>query len=290
LFLRFMGELPKPIYDTQIAAAFLNWGFSMGLQRLLAHTLEVEVEKHETTSNWLQRPLTASQEKYAALDVAYLPAVYHMQQEQLKATNKLDWVLGEGEVMLNATPDSDPEGKAYYRRFTQMWGLPPARMAGLRDLTAWRERTCRAQDVPRNRILRNQALLEIVSNRPRTLGDLSKISEINHRAVRLHGETILEILANAPASAEANPPLPIPRPLPYEWNTKTRKLKSIVKAKARELDIAPEVLLRRKEIEAIMRTGVETGEFSLPSGLTPWRETEIGQPLLQALQQMSNEE
>ena len=79
LFRHSYGVIPAPLFDTQIGAAFVGWGFSMGLQRLVAHALDVELGKGETTSDWLQRPLTPEQEHYAALDVAYLPVLALMQ-------------------------------------------------------------------------------------------------------------------------------------------------------------------------------------------------------------------
>eukprot|EP01155_Anaeramoeba_flamelloides_P048825 Anaeramoba_flamelloidesc41233_g2_i3.p3 GENE.c41233_g2_i3~~c41233_g2_i3.p3 ORF type:complete len:204 (-),score=48.86 c41233_g2_i3:35-646(-) len=84
LFRHSYGVLPSPLYDTQIGAAFVGWGFSMGLQRMVSEVLEVELGKGETTSDWLQRPLTPEQEHYAALDVAYLPALALLQREQQK--------------------------------------------------------------------------------------------------------------------------------------------------------------------------------------------------------------
>ena len=96
LFRHSYGVLPQPLYDTQVGAAFAGWGFSMGLQRLVAYALEVELGKGETTSDWLQRPLTAEQEHYAALDVAYLPVLALMQHEQLEARGASE--LGNGRV------------------------------------------------------------------------------------------------------------------------------------------------------------------------------------------------
>ncbi len=286
LFLNSLGVLPTPVFDTQVAAAFLDWGFSMGLQRLLQHALDVELEKHETTSNWLQRPLTESQERYAALDVAYLPAICLEQKAELEAKGMLEWLQQESELMLQQAVDEDPEGHEYYKRFTQMWTLPEHKIAALRDLTAWREQTCRERDVPRNRILRNQALLEIVNQWPRNVSELSRVDDIKRKIIRVDGQQILQFLQNARQSAEQNVPEPILRPLPFFWNKHLKRLKSIIRTRAAELGIAPEILLRKKELDALIRSGLDTGNYQIPEQVSAWRRDAVGDLLLAELKEI----
>ncbi len=286
LFQNSLGVLPEPVFDTQVAAAFLNWGFSMGLQRMLQEILGVEVQKHETTSNWLRRPLSESQERYAALDVAYLPAICQKQKDALEARGMLEWLQQESEAMLRQAIDEDPEGAEYYKRFTQMWTLPAHKIAALRDLTAWREQTCRDRDVPRNRILRNQALLEIVNQWPQSVYDLSRVDDIKRAIIRNDGKQILSFLQNAQHSAEQSPPEPILRPLPFFWNKPLKKLKAIVRECAAELDVAPEIMLRKKELDALIRSGLDDANFSMPESISPWRRDAVGEKLLAALKEI----
>ncbi|KXJ56027.1 ribonuclease D [Neptuniibacter pectenicola] len=284
LFLKVMGVLPTPVFDTQIGGALLNWGFSMGLQRMLEQKLGVQMEKHETTSDWLKRPLTKSQEHYAALDVAYLPAIYEMQKQALSERGTYYWAEQENQTMLDNALIDDVEGYDYYRRFTQMWRCPTHKLAALRDLTAWREQVARDRDVPRNRILKNQVLLQIVEAWPRNLGDLSRLHEIRKHILRSDGETILGFLRAGADSAQANPPEPIPKPLHYFWNKHLKKLKAIARRAAEENDLAPEILLRRKELEALVRSGVDEGEYKLPPQMSDWRQQLIGAALLDELE------
>jgi len=286
LFQNSLGVLPEPVFDTQVAAAILNWGFSMGLQRMLQSVLGVEVGKHETTSDWLRRPLSASQEHYAALDVAYLPAICQKQKDALEARGMLEWLQQESDAMLKQAIDEDPEGAEYYKRFTQMWTLPPHKIAALRDLTAWREQTCRSRDVPRNRILRNQALLEIVNQWPKNSFELSRVDEIKRAIIRNDGAQILSFLKNAQKSAEENPPEPILRPLPYFWNKPLKKLKAIVRECAADLDVAPEIMLRKKELDALIRSGLDDQNYQMPEAVSPWRAEAVGEKLLAALKEI----
>ncbi|MDI3324483.1 ribonuclease D [Pontibacterium granulatum] len=289
LFQNSLGVLPEPVFDTQIAAAILNWGFSMGLQRMLQTVLGVEVGKHETTSDWLRRPLTASQEHYAALDVAYLPAICQKQKDALEARGMLEWLQQESDAMLKQAVDEDPDGAEYYKRFTQMWTLQPHKIAALRDLTAWREQTCRSRDVPRNRILRNQALLEIVNQWPKNNFELSRVDEIKRAIIRNDGAQILSFLKNAQKSAEENPPEPILRPLPYFWNKPLKKLKAIVRECAADLDVAPEIMLRKKELDALIRSGLDDNNYQMPEAVSPWRARAVGEKLLAALKEIGKQ-
>ncbi|MDO6593642.1 ribonuclease D [Neptuniibacter sp. 1_MG-2023] len=284
LFLKVLGVLPQPVFDTQIGAALLNWGFSMGLQRMLEQKLDVQMEKHETTSDWLKRPLTSSQIHYAALDVAYLPEIYAMQKQEFVQRDTYSWAEQENQKMLDNALIDDVEGYDYYLRFTQMWRCPVHKLAALRDLTAWREQVARDRDVPRNRILKNQALLQIIEAWPRNMGDLSRLDEIRKHILRSDGETILGFIRSGSNSAEANPPKPIPRPLHYFWNKHLKKLKAIARKAAEANDVAPEILLRRKELELLIRSGVDEGEYRLPSQMSEWRQKLIGPALLDELE------
>lgn len=286
LFNKMLGVVPEPLFDTQIGASLINWGFSMGLQRMLEQKLNVQMEKHETTSDWLQRPLTESQERYAALDVAYLPEIYAIQKEALVRKGNLSWAEQENSLLLKEAIVDDVEGLSYYQRFTQMWRIPDHKLAALRDLTAWREQQARKRDVPRNRILRNQALLQIIERWPRSIGELAQLDEVKKKILRTDGEAILSFLHNANISAEAVPPEPIHKPLHFFWNKHLKRLKSIARRKAEENEIAPEILLKRKELDALVRSGMDNGEYYLPESMSPWRQELLGHLLLDALEEI----
>lgn len=287
LFVHSLGVLPAPVFDTQLAAAFIGWGFTMGLQRLVEHALGVELKKGETTSDWLGRPLSPQQEEYAALDVAYLQDICQMQTEQLNALGRLSWLKEEAVIVSAVAIDSDPQGETYYQRFSQMYGMPEYKTAALRDLTKWREQTCRTRDVPRNRILRNQHLLEIINRWPKNKTELGRVPELRARVIKEDGDTILAILAQARDSAQQRPVDPIQKPLPVIWNKRLKKLKARARTEAERLGMAPEVLLRKKDLDALVRSRDESsdGQYHLPEGLLGWRKSVIGEPLLALLQQ-----
>ncbi len=285
LFRHSYGVLPSPLYDTQIGAAFVGWGFSMGLQRMVSEVLNVELGKGETTSDWLQRPLTPEQEHYAALDVAYLPALALLQRGQLTEQGRLLWAEEECAALGNAIAVQDEQDPcAYFQRFSQAWHFDARHRAALRDLAAWRERTCRARDVSRNRLLRNQALLEIAEKLPTTENQLDRIIQ-RGRVVREFGAEILQVIAQAGESARENPPAEIDRPLHYVWNKRLKQLRAIGRQAAEQHGLMPEVLLRKRDLDALIRSHDEFGHYRLPPSLSGWRKPLVGDALLARIEQ-----
>jgi len=285
LFRHSYGVLPQPLYDTQVGAAFVGWGFSMGLQRMVAYALDIELGKGETTSDWLQRPLTAEQEHYAALDVAYLPVLALMQREQLEARGRLAWVMEECESIgasVMVADEADPQ--AYFQRFSQVWHLDDVRRALLRDLSAWREQTCRERDVSRNRLLRNEMLLEIAERMPQNEQHLDAIIK-RGRIMREYGQMIMALIAAAPESARSNPPAEIDRPLHYVWNKRLKQLRAIGRQAADAHDLLPEILLRKRDLDALIRSRDAEGHYHLPPSLSGWRKPLVGDALLNRIEQ-----
>ncbi|MGB1238424.1 MAG: ribonuclease D [Pseudomonadales bacterium] len=284
VFSRLLGVLPRPMYDTQVAAAFIGWGFSMGLQRMLDTVLDVQIGKAETNSNWLQRPLSKKQEHYAALDVAYLAEIYRRQRAQLESLGRLAWFEEDSLRVIEHYVATDYDDGLYYLRFSQMSHLSGKKLWALKTLTNWRERESRERDVPRNKVLRNQSLLSIINRWPSSTGQLSACEEVRGKTLRQDGEVILSVLKSAPQQCELEPGiLAIEKPLDPVWNKRLKKLKQIARQCAERLEMAPEILLRKKDLEALVRNFESGTEPLLPEGLQGWREALFGEQLLAQL-------
>ena len=131
------GTTPRRIFDTQLAAAFAGRRFSLGYRELVATLLDITLDKGETRSNWLRRPLSPSQLHYAALDVLYLLPLYRHLSSALDRLRRTSWLEDEIEHQRRArAADSRPE--ASYLRIRGRGALSPARHAVLRQLSAWR--------------------------------------------------------------------------------------------------------------------------------------------------------
>ena len=156
VLLRLTGSLPAPLFDTQLAAGYLNLGFSMGYSRLVQALLDIELPKGETRSDWLQRPLSELQVRYAAEDVLHLVEVYRALMARL-APQKVEWVLEDGaELVANLSREVAPEDA--WREAKLAWKLSRQQQAVLRALCAWREREARAQPAAQPRAARAFAM------------------------------------------------------------------------------------------------------------------------------------
>ncbi|WP_407296651.1 ribonuclease D [Stutzerimonas zhaodongensis] len=282
---RLTGSLPMPLFDTQLAAGYLNIGFSMGYSRLVQSVLNIELPKGETRSDWLQRPLSEMQVRYAAEDAQHLAELYEALVPKL-SDEKRAWVIEDGaELVANLQRETDPDEA--YREVKQAWRLKPRQLAVLRTLTAWRERQARARNQPRNRVLREHSLWPMARTQPTDLAGLARIDDMHPRTVRQDGETLIELIRTAAATPEQDWPEPLPEPLPLEASTQLKKLRSVGQKQAQIMDIAPELMLRKKVLEALLRSGYPDGPYELPDTLRGWRRERMGQALLDVLEEKS---
>jgi ribonuclease D len=282
LFAHCYDATPSPLFDTQTACAFLGQGLSIGYQRLLGTLFELEVDKQETRSDWLQRPLTDSQRRYAAADVVYLEAVYQRLATRLEAEAKLDWLLLECQQAADAALEA-PDMDSYYLRFKQAWKLKPQQLSVLQVLSSWREREARARNMPRNFVIHNNTLQSIAETLPKTMGALSGVEQIRGRALSADGAQLLALVQQGLERARSDAIEALPLPLPRSCNALLKRLKEQVQQCADRLQIAPELLARRKDLEALVRTQLEQGGAILPHGLQGWREAVIGRTLVAEL-------
>lgn len=285
VLLRLTGSLPQPLFDTQLAAGYLNIGFSMGYSRLVQAVLGIELPKGETRSDWLQRPLSEMQVRYAAEDAQHLAELYEALLPKL-SDDKRAWVLEDGaELVANLQRESDPEEA--YREVKQAWRLKSQQLAVLKVLTAWRERQARARNQPRNRVLREASLWPLARTQPRDLVTLARIDEMHPRTVRQDGEALLAMIREAAATPEQDWPAALPEPLPLEVSGVLKKLRAVGQREAKALDIAPELMLRKKTLEALLKSGYPDGPYQLPDSLRGWRRERMGQALLDVLEKRS---
>ena len=278
---RLTGSLPIPLFDTQLAAGYLNIGFSMGYSRLVQSVLNIELPKGETRSDWLQRPLSDMQVRYAAEDAQHLAELYEALLPKL-SDEKRAWVLEDGaELVASLQRETDPDEA--YREVKQAWRLKPKQLAVLRVLAAWRERQARVRNQPRNRVLREHSLWPLARTQPNDLVSLARIDDMHPRTVRQDGETLLELIRSAAATPEQDWPEPLPEPLPLEASGLLKKLRAVGQREAEALEISSELMLRKKVLEALLKTGYPDGPYELPDSLRGWRRERMGQALLDVL-------
>lgn len=278
VFQRLCGQLPNPIFDTQIAAALLGQGFSIGYARLVEQQLGVQLPKDETRSDWLARPLSASQQHYAALDVDFLLPLAIKQKQQLIQLNRLQWLTEDcQQLRLNYADNQNPDTS--HSRLKNAWKFSRREQALLQALSSWRETQAQHLNLPRNHLLKEESLYALAEYKPKHLSQLHKTQGLSERFIKKQGQTLLNLIAEILQLPEDQLPPAQPRPLTPVQNQQVKRMREWVEAKALELHLAPEILARKKDYEYLAR---------LPSNLPPpavlngWRRDIIGAPLLQA--------
>ncbi|MBX8489971.1 ribonuclease D [Pseudomonas cichorii] len=281
VLLRLTGSLPVPLFDTQLAAAYLNIGFSMGYSRLVQEVLNIDLPKGETRSDWLQRPLSETQISYAAEDAVHLAELFGLLRPRL-SDEKYLWVLEDGaELVANLRRETDPY--EIYRDAKLAWKLSRAQLAVLRELCAWREIQARSRNLPRNRIVREHSLWPLAKTQPDNLSALARIEDMHPRTVRQDGEYLLDLIRTSGNLPPDQWPPALPEPLPIEASGILKGLRAIGQQYAEQLNIAPEVVLRKKTLEALLKSGYPDGPYTLPDSLRGWRRELMGQALLDSL-------
>ncbi len=285
VFERLFSILPKPVFDTQIAAAMDGYGFSLGYQRLTEVILNIHVPKGETRSNWLQRPLSDSQIHYAAVDVAYLHELYECLHKSLQQKGRLEW-LQEECIELIDSYFTNRDIDNYYVKVKSAWKLNSRELATLQQLIAWRENLAREKDKPRGRILKDRSCFEISRLQPATIDALARIEDVSFKIAKQYGEKIFSIYEKVAMLTEDELPQRLPPPLSPQLRTMMKLLKACTRKQANELSVAEEMLVKKRDYEALVRSGLK-GEYRLPGSLLGWRQPIIGDALL-AIAKQSN--
>lgn len=184
-----------PLLDTQLAAELLGWGASMGYARLVEKMLQVQLDKSESRTDWLARPLAQTQLEYAANDVIYLLQLAPALLAALSAEQH-QLLLNEGGSMQERRQRVYPE-LLRYLELKNSWQFGPRELAILRRLCAWRSAYAGEKDLALSLVLKDAALYEIARRKPQSIEQLSQIEGIQGRELRRHGPLWLQLIKEA---------------------------------------------------------------------------------------------
>lgn len=262
-----------PIFDTQIAAALLGQSAQIGYGALVSLRLGVSLAKGHTRTDWTRRPLSADQLEYAADDVRYLAQLYADLRSALEREGKLGWLEEEArELERTDTFQMDP--KQAWRRLRGLERLRPEQRATAKLLATWREELAIKYDKPRGWILSDEALRELSERMPKDSKALEQIRSLPEGVVRRRGADLLEIVNRGEQlkGTEADMQRPT-RPEPAQLALVT-KLMNFVRGHAQALQVSPELLATRRDIEQLVFSG-RTEHL-----LAGWRRETVGERLL----------
>ena len=269
------GEIPHPIFDSQVAAMVCGFGEAVSYSMLVKRLLNRNLDKTSRFTDWSRRPLSDRQLIYALGDVTYLRDLYPKLRDQLDKSERASWLNEEMAVLTDpATYEVHPE-KAWRR--LKMRIKTPKALAVLMELAAWREREAQTQDVPRARILKDEALYDIASQAPRTVEDLGSLRTLHNGFARsMRGRAVLEAvdkgLERDPSSV---PPIERGEPMPPEAQAVVDLLRVLLKATAGRHGVATKLIATSDELEEIARSG----EPDVPV-LRGWRRKLFGEDAL----------
>ncbi len=277
------GVMPDPVFDTQTAAAFAGHGYSLGYRTLVEILFGDELDKGETRSDWMKRPLSEAQLTYAVLDVVHLLPMYEGLQSTLTAMGRDAWLREDiHRAQQRRTSDRDP--RRAYLRIRQTRRLDTSELATLRELAAWREVEARDRDLPRQMIVKDTSLVAISAIQPQSAVELADVPDLSPGSIKRYAQSLLELVAQSRGADTGPPPVSIPsidrRHAPW-----LKTLKEMVKAEADALKIPAPLLAQSRILEALVAAAA-IGENTIPEEFQGWRKPVIGERLVSALQRM----
>lgn len=261
----FLPDGPHTLFDTQIAAAFVGMGLGISYRALVADLVGAELDKGETRSDWLQRPLTESQKLYATLDVVHLHPVHAILSERLAARDRAAWHAEDCARMKRRA--SHREGDAQPQRgFKAAAEWIPEKQALLRRVLRWRDAMARELDKPRSWLLEDNQAIDLCQGIPRTSAELDERTR-GTRALRSAQRQELFALLQQPVGAEdvaATAPI-VGHPV-GEAKKALAEMRVAVDTLATQLDLPPGLLCARRSMEEYVMSG-----GTWPEALEGWR-------------------
>lgn len=251
IFTKLMGEVPAPLFDSQVAAMVCGFGDQVSYEQLVAKLAGAQVDKSSRFTDWARRPLTEKQVVYALGDVTHLRKVYEKLNAKLQKSGRVEWLADEMALLADpATYEVAPENawKRLKPRTTKGEYL-----AVLQAAAAWRELEARSRDIPRQRIVRDETLMEIAAHPPKSADDLERMRGLSKGfAEGKMGQGLLAaISAKLAAPKDTWPVLEREPELPRGIGPLVELLKVLLKLKCDDHDVAQKLLANTSDLDKI---------------------------------------
>ena len=246
-----MNKVPTPLFDTQVAAMVCGHGEAASYESLATKLAKAKIDKSSRFTDWSRRPLSERQITYALSDVTHLRVVYEKLRHQLEKSDRLSWIAEEMAVLNDpATYRADPE--LAWRRLKPR-GASPRLLGVLKEVAAWRERTAQRIDIPRQRLLRDEQLLEIASHSPKTIEELALTRGLGRGfAEGWQGREIMEAIERARTVPESE--LPTRDRHPEQLRSPgavVDLLRTLLRLKAEEAGVAARLVANADELDRL---------------------------------------
>jgi ribonuclease D len=187
---------PSPLFDSQIAASLAGFGHGLGYAKLVEACLQVEVDKGESRTDWMKRPLTDAQLQYAANDVYYLYKLYPQLQQKLVENQREAWLFEEGQRMTEGRMTL-PDGDSIYLKVKNAFQLNGQQLAYLKVLAKWRLNKAVNRNLALGFVVKDHALIALAKKQPTTIAELNRLTDLTEQEKRVHGKDLLAVMATA---------------------------------------------------------------------------------------------
>nr|WP_165399053.1 ribonuclease D [Shewanella maritima] len=184
---------PKPLFDSQIAASMGNMGYGLGYAKLVQQCLDVEIDKGESRTDWMKRPLTDAQLQYAANDVFYLYKLYPQLKQKLEQMGRSEWLFEEGERITQGRLDA-PDPETAYFKVKNAFQLTPKQLACLKVLAAWRQQKALSRNLALGFVIKDHALIALAKKQPQSVTALNKLVDLTDHEKRFHGKELVKLI------------------------------------------------------------------------------------------------
>lgn len=253
IFARIMGEVPTPVFDTQIAAMACGLGDSISYENLVSRVVKGQVDKSSQFTDWMRRPLSEKQLRYAQGDVTYLRRIYVILREQLERRGRLEWIEDEHAALVDPSVYAFDPQQAWKRLKLRKYKADY--LAVLAAVAAWREQVAQETDKPRGRILKDDAIQEIAQQKPRTGEAIERLRAVPTGFSRSrHGQSLVETINAALADPRAfAPEIDQPESAGPPPGALTELLKVLLKQTADDAGVAPRLIANAADVERIAR-------------------------------------
>ena len=251
IFFNLNRRIPFPVFDTQIGAMVCGYGESVGYDKLVRQITGVQIDKSSRFTDWSHRPLSKQQLNYALSDVTHLRTVYESLLNQLEKNGRINWLNEEFQNVLNPKTYDIPLDQIWKR--LKIKSGRPKFLILVRELCAFREKEAQSRNIPRNRVIRDDVLLDIAARSPSSSVDLAKVRSLSTQfAEGRLGKSILRVVAEASNIPESDAPQ-----LEKLNKSKPQKpalielLKVLLKHKSEDNNVAQKLIASTADLEAI---------------------------------------
>ncbi len=279
IFYKLCGEVPAPLFDTQLAAMALGFGDSAGYMALVKGRLGINLDKGARFTDWSRRPLSEKQLSYALGDVTHLRDLYPGMIKELADKGRTSWVEEETDGLLDKNLYSfDPE-RAWMRMKPRQFRRDY--LSVLKAVAAWREREAIHKDIPRNRVIKDDGLYDIAQRKPKTLKELGNLRGVpNGFERRRNSDRLVKVIIDAIRNAESYAPhFEMKKQKPPNLGPSVDMLKTLLRLRTEYEGIAPRLVANAADIEEIAAFG-NNADVKAMKG---WRWEIFGQDALRML-------